>query len=207
VAIRAALTFDAEHPDRPREAGTTERLLAFLAAAGVRATFFLQGRWAEAEPALARSIAEAGHVVGSHGHHHARMSQLTDAGIADDVARATTSIVTVTGADPRPWFRCPFGDGASEARVLGALAAAGYRHVGWHVDGEDWAAGATEASLEQTVVDGIERAGDGSVVLLHAWPTPTPGAVERVLAAASGRGIVFVGIDELPTPPIETLPW
>jgi len=53
VAFRVALTFDAEHPDRPARPGNDERLLDALAAAGVRATFFVQGRWAEAYPAVA----------------------------------------------------------------------------------------------------------------------------------------------------------
>jgi peptidoglycan/xylan/chitin deacetylase (PgdA/CDA1 family) len=207
VVVRAALTFDAEHSDRPCDPGSTERLVEVLGSAGIRATFFLQGRWAEAVPSLARSIANAGHVVGNHSHYHARMSHLTDDGIADDLARATTGILETTGIEPRPWFRCPFGDGASDARVLAVLAAAGYRHVGWHVDAEDWAAGAGEGDLERSILDGIRRVGDGAVVLLHAWPTPTPGAVERLLANAAAQGIAFVGIDELPGPPVATVPW
>ena len=207
MTARAALTFDAEHPDRPTESGTTERLLDVIAAAGVRATFFVQGRWAEAYPAVAASMAGGGHVIGNHSHYHARMSGLTDAGIADDLARADVAIRAATGISPRPWFRCPFGDGASDPRVRTRLEAAGYRHVGWHVDGEDWADGVTAEGLAEAVLDGIVRAGDGAVVLLHAWPTPTPGAVERILATGAARGVAFVGIDQLPGPAVGTVPW
>ena len=35
---RVALTFDAEHPDRPSEGGTTERLLEMLSREGITAT-------------------------------------------------------------------------------------------------------------------------------------------------------------------------
>jgi peptidoglycan/xylan/chitin deacetylase (PgdA/CDA1 family) len=206
MAIRAALTFDTEHPDRPNHAGIRP-LLEVLAAASVRATFFLQGRWVEGEPSLARSIVQDGHLVGSHGFYHARMSCLTDDGIRHDIDRADACIRDLAGVDPRPWFRCPFGDGASDTRVLGGLARAGYRHVGWQVNPEDWRVGVTPEAVERCIRDGVQEAGDGTIVLLHGWPDVTPRAVERVLAAASGDGVTYVTIDELGSPPTATVPW
>ena len=52
--FRVALTFDAEHPDRPTEPGVTAAILDRLAELAVPATFFVQGRWVEAEPAVAK---------------------------------------------------------------------------------------------------------------------------------------------------------
>jgi peptidoglycan/xylan/chitin deacetylase (PgdA/CDA1 family) len=205
--MRAALTFDTEHPDRPAHPGGTERLLDVLESAAVRATFFVQGRWAEAYPSVARSIATAGHVIGSHSHYHARMTSLTDAGIASDLGLAERAIRRWAGADPRPWFRFPFGDGAADERLLRALTKAGYRHVGWHVDALDWRSGTRSGPLAQAVADGLERVGDGAIVLLHAWPTPTAPAVERIVAKARTRGIELVTVDELPGGPVSSLPW
>jgi peptidoglycan/xylan/chitin deacetylase (PgdA/CDA1 family) len=205
LAIRAALTFDTEHPDRPNHDGTGP-LLEVLETAGVRATFFLQGRWVEAEPELAGAIVAGGHLVGSHGFYHARMSFLTDDGLRHDIDRAEAVIRELAGVDPRPWFRCPFGDGASDARVLGGLRRTGYRHVGWHVNPEDWRDGLTVDELERCIRDGVRDAGDGTIVLLHGWPNVTPRAVDRVLAAASGDGVTYVRIDELGAPPVATVP-
>ena len=43
--FRVALTFDAEHPDRPGcPPGNAERILDTLEGSGVRATFFVVGR-------------------------------------------------------------------------------------------------------------------------------------------------------------------
>jgi peptidoglycan/xylan/chitin deacetylase (PgdA/CDA1 family) len=204
--IRVALTFDAEHADRPN-AGETEQLLEVLAATTTRATFFLQGRWVESVPTVARALVDGHHVIGSHGHYHGRMSHLTDEGIADDVRRAEEAIRQACGADPRPWFRCPFGDGASDPRVLEAIAAAGYRHVGWHVDSEDWAEDATVEGLEGRVREGIRRTGDGAVLLMHGWPAATPTVVGRLLASAADDGVAYVGIDELGVTPVESVPW
>jgi peptidoglycan/xylan/chitin deacetylase (PgdA/CDA1 family) len=203
--IRAALTFDTEHHDRPN-AGRPELVLDALAKAGIRATFFLQGRWVESEPSVARAIVAGGHLVGSHGFYHARMSYMTDDGIRHDISRAEEAIRDHAGVDPRPWFRLPFGDGASNERVLAGISAAGYRHVGWHVDTQDWQETLTSEELERCIRQGVRDAGDGAVVLLHGWPAATPWAVERVLAAASDDAVRYVRIDELGVPPIAILP-
>ena len=64
--FRVALTFDAEHPDRPHRPGVSAALLDVLAERHVLTTWFLQGRWVEAEPVLARRVVADGHVVGNH---------------------------------------------------------------------------------------------------------------------------------------------
>src|SRR6185369_14216456 len=49
--MRVALTIDTEHPDQgncPHE--SCDLILDYLHASGVRATFFVQGRWALANP-------------------------------------------------------------------------------------------------------------------------------------------------------------
>ena len=132
--LRVALTFDAEHPDRPSEAGVTERLLETLASAGVRATFFVQGRWAEAYPATARAIATAGHLVGNHSHYHARMPLLTDAGLAEDIAEAGR-IILDDRRGPATVVPLPVRGRIGRSARVRAAAAGGYRHAGWHVGG------------------------------------------------------------------------
>lgn len=198
MPFRVALTFDAEHPDRPATAGNAERLLDRLAAEGLRSTFFVQGRWAEAYPALARQIVEAGHLVGSHSHYHARMPLLSDAGIAADVSSAESAILEHTGVDPRPWFRCPFGAGADDDRVVGALGRLGYRDVHWNVTSEDWEPGRSAADVTRIVVDETARHRDGAVVLQHTWPDQTLEAMPEILARLRDLGATFVTVDELP---------
>ncbi|MEW6226257.1 MAG: polysaccharide deacetylase family protein [Chloroflexota bacterium] len=198
--FRVALTFDAEHPDRPTPPGVTGRILDGLAAAGVVATFFVQGRWAQAEPALARRIVDDGHLVGSHSHHHARLTTLTGAGIASDTRAAETAIVAATGRDPRPWYRCPFGAGAGSARVVDRLASLGYLDVGWHVDSRDWG-GPTPAALRARVVRGTLAHGDGAVVLLHGWPASTAEALPGILGDLRAAGATFATVADLPLLP------
>jgi peptidoglycan-N-acetylglucosamine deacetylase len=194
---RIALTFDTEHWSHPTTPDVQDRILDVLAAAGVRATFFVQGRWATAYPGCARRIAAAGHVVGNHSHHHAPMDTLTDAGIESDVLKAQAAIVAITGADPRPWFRCPFGYGHDDRRVLAALDRAGYRNIHWDVEPDDWRPERTPADLERLVIDGALQRGDGAVVLLHSWPPATIAALPAILAGLADAGARPVGLDEV----------
>ena len=201
MPFRIALTFDAEHPDRPAAAGNGERLLDLLANEGRRATFFVQGRWAEAYPAIARRIVEAGHLVGSHSHYHARLPLLSDEGIAADVASAQAAILEQAGVDPRPWFRCPFGAGAADRRVLAVLAGLGYRDVHWNVSSEDWEPARSPAQVAGLVVERALAIGDGAVVLQHSWPDQALAALPEIGARLHDLGATFVTVDELPVLP------
>jgi peptidoglycan-N-acetylglucosamine deacetylase len=196
---RVALTFDAEHPDRPPgRPDQAARILDALGAAGARATFFVQGRWALAHPSLARRIADEGHVIGNHSHFHAPMTLFSDEGIRADVLEGQASVADATGVDPRPWFRCPFGDGHDDQRVLGILDELGYRNVYWRVMVEDWEPYRDGTTLARDALDGIDRHGDGAVVLLHTWPEGTADAVPAILSGLHERGAGCVGVDELP---------
>jgi peptidoglycan/xylan/chitin deacetylase (PgdA/CDA1 family) len=200
MAFRVALTFDAEHGDRPAKAGNDERLLDALAAAGVRATFFVQGRWAEAFPSVARRIADDGHLIGSHSFYHARLPLFTESGLAADVRDAEVAIVEHVGVDPRPWIRGPFGAGADDPALLERLSGLGYRHVGWNVSGEDWEPSRTGDVVAASVVNGAISHGDGTVALLHTWPNGTHVAVPDIVARLGDAGATFVSVADLPDP-------
>jgi peptidoglycan/xylan/chitin deacetylase (PgdA/CDA1 family) len=192
------LTFDAEHPDRPNAAVTnTARILDALAGASVRATFFVQGRWARSEPELLGRIVDDGHLVGNHSNYHARMTYLSDDGIRRDVSEAEATLRDLAGLDPRPWFRCPFGDGRADPRVLSALDELGYREVGWDVEVEDWEPWRTPAEIAEDVVKQTIAHGEGAVVLLHTWPGHTADAVPDILDRLAREGVRFVRVDEI----------
>ena len=197
VELRVALTFDAEHPDRPHRPGVTEGILDVLADRGVVSTWFLQGRWVEAQPDVARRVATDGHLVGNHSFYHARLPLLTDIGIETDIRAAERVIRDVVGVDPRPWFRCPFGAGADNERVLGILDRIGYRDIGQDVVLEDWEPERTGAALTADAMSRTPAAGDPAVLLFHAWPPGTLDALPGIIDGLREIGGRFVRIDEL----------
>jgi peptidoglycan/xylan/chitin deacetylase (PgdA/CDA1 family) len=198
--IRVALTFDAEHPDRPAHGEHTASILESLRTAGARGTFFLQGRWVEAYPVMARRVADAGHLIGNHSFYHARLPLLRPGAFATDIRSAERAIVAATGANPRPWFRMPFGTGADKAGLVRSLAELGYRHIGWHVAANEWWRRRSARAVEDAIVEGATAHGDGAIVLLHTWPDPVAAALPAAIARLREANARLVGVDELDLP-------
>jgi peptidoglycan/xylan/chitin deacetylase (PgdA/CDA1 family) len=195
--IRVALTFDAEHPDRPHRPGVTAGIIELLAQRHVPTTWFLQGRWVESAPELARQVVADGHLVGNHSFYHARLPLLTDEGLVTDVGDAQRVISETTGVDPRPWFRCPFSAGSDDPRLLGILGRLGYRNVEADIVLEDWEPARTGPLLAADALRETAAIGDGAVVLFHAWPPGTLDALPAIIDGLRALGASFVRVDAL----------
>ena len=80
-----------------RVSQNTERVLSLLRAAGARATFFVLGYIAEREPGLVRAIARQGHEVGTHGHFHRRIFEMSPVEFEEDLIRSMDAISAAFG--------------------------------------------------------------------------------------------------------------
>lgn len=81
------LTFD----DGPMP-GTTPAILDILDKECVRATFFMIGKRAEAQPEFARLVRERGHAIGSHSYTHRELNRLPADEANDDVRRGYEAV-------------------------------------------------------------------------------------------------------------------
>jgi polysaccharide deacetylase family protein (PEP-CTERM system associated) len=80
-----------------RVEANTLRLLDLLEAGGSGATFFVLGWIAERFPRLIRAIHDRGFEVGSHGHDHVLVNQMTPDAFARDLRRSLDVISAATG--------------------------------------------------------------------------------------------------------------
>jgi len=168
-----ALTFD----DGPHAQGTPA-VLELLAGAGVQATFFLVGEQIERDPALAREIVAAGHLIGLHCHRHRNLLRLTPRQVRTDIDRAAAAIEDATSLAPA-LYRPPYG--VLNASALRLANARGWRTLLWSDWGRDWERQATPESIATRVT---AAAGEGSVLLLHdADDYSAPGSWRRTAAA------------------------
>jgi peptidoglycan-N-acetylglucosamine deacetylase len=127
------------------------------------------------------------------------MPLLSAGGLRVDIADAERVIVETTGMNPKPWFRCAFGAGGGDARVQAAVEAAGYRHVPWDVEAEDWKPELTGGAIADALVRGVlgREDRDGTVALLHTWPTGTADAIENLVRRLRDAGAELVRLDAL----------
>ena len=188
-----ALTYD----DGPNDPHTLE-LLEVLAKHGVRATFFMIGRYVQQRPDIARAVAQAGHLIGNHTFTHPLL-------IFESAARTRTQLVDCHQAledaigEHSKLFRPPFG--GRRPATLRVARALGLETVMWNVTGYDWNA-PPAAVIERKVVRQI-RGGD--VILLHdgghrdmgANRAPTVIATDSLIRRCKDQGYEFVTVGEM----------
>jgi polysaccharide deacetylase family protein (PEP-CTERM system associated) len=90
-------TLDHSLPISDRVVTNTHVLLDLLAEAGVRATFFILGKVAEAHPSLAPAIAAAGHEIGTHGYSHESVEAMPVARFREELHRSVETLRQQTG--------------------------------------------------------------------------------------------------------------
>jgi peptidoglycan/xylan/chitin deacetylase (PgdA/CDA1 family) len=186
-----SLTFD-DGPD-PR---WTPRVLDALAGSDARATFFVIGPRAHAQPALVARIVAEGHRVELHCDAHERHSQHYAAWARADAERALDRLAGL-GVRPSLW-RTPWGDVAPWSAALADEL--GLRLVGWTADTHDWR-GDRAATMLAAIADGLA---DGAIVLCHDGIGPgarrtdceeTVALVGLVAHAARERGLELTPLE------------
>jgi peptidoglycan/xylan/chitin deacetylase (PgdA/CDA1 family) len=191
-----ALTFDAG-----ANADAVRSILGTLAQYRVKATFFLTGNFVRDFPAQSKAIAGAGQRIGDHSVSHPYFTKLSDAQMRGEVLGAESQITSVTGVDPWPWFRFPYGD--YNAHAISVVNGTGFVPVGWTVDTLGWK-GASGGITTQTVVNRVLRSlRPGEIVLMHCGSNPDDhsaldaAALPTMIRDLRARGYSFVTIDAL----------
>ncbi|MCE5291483.1 MAG: polysaccharide deacetylase family protein [Nocardiaceae bacterium] len=189
-----ALTFDAGAND-----DGVASILSTLAREQVPATFFLTGSFVDSFPASARAMAS--HRLGNHSVSHPHFTELSDAQIRTEVEGAAARIRAVTGADPAPWFRFPFGD--RNSHTIDVVNSLGFVSIRWTVDTLGWkgtSGGQSVSTVQQRVVNTLTN---GQIVLMHVGSNPDDGstldadALPGIIAQLRGHGYSFVTLDAL----------
>ena len=191
-----ALTFDAG-----ANADAIPSIVATLRREGVPATFFLTGNFVRDFPAAARSIAAAGFRIGDHTVTHPYLTRLSDAAVRQEILGAAQQIISVTGKNPVPLFRFPFGD--SDARIVALANQAGYVPVRWTVDTLGWQGTAGHISASVVVSRVLAGASPGEIVLMHVGSNPDDhttfdaDALPQVISGLRAQGYSFITLDAL----------
>ena len=192
VARNVALTFD----DGPSPKWTTQ-VLDILAANGVRATFFMTGRYARAYPALVHRAVAEGHTVGNHSYSHPKMTSLTRTAQAAQLDAATKYISAAVPGGYRPcFFRPPYGAYSSTTTSL--ARSRGMSTTMWSRDTRDWT---TPLHLSSSFQRSIVSRATSPVsahpnVLLHDgspgnYRQNTVDSVQRIITYYQDRGYRF----------------
>jgi peptidoglycan/xylan/chitin deacetylase (PgdA/CDA1 family) len=167
----------------------SNRILDALAAECVKATYFLVGRMASADPALVRRIYNAGHTIGTHSQNHPlTFDQMDLPRIQREVTSGIASVQAAAG-DPRavaPFFRIP---GLLRSQSVEHYLASKSIAV-WSVDAvaDDWFKQVTPGDIVKKSMARLAEKDHRGVLLLHDIHPATAMAVPTLLRELKAKG-------------------
>jgi peptidoglycan-N-acetylglucosamine deacetylase len=185
-----ALTFD----DGPSSQYVSQ-ILADLGRYGVRATFFVIGAQAKADPDALRGLVVARQEIGNHSYDHRRLVFVSTKTVAYEV-EAADQVIRAAGYAGPITFRPPYGKKLlSEPYYL-------WRHnrmtVMWDVAPDSVAGIAGDPrALTRYVMDNVRP---GSIIELHPWSSggsATRDALPGIIAGLRASGYELVTVSEL----------
>jgi peptidoglycan/xylan/chitin deacetylase (PgdA/CDA1 family) len=180
-----ALTFD-DGPDPV----VTPAVLRTLKQFGAKATFFVMGGAAKANPDLVRQMVREGHAVESHTWSH--MKRPSDADAVRELDRTADLIEELTGRRPQ-CFRPPYG--FTTSAYTKAAVREKYCVLTWTL-GSDDTAKIDSAGIANNIV---QHPHPGAIVLLHdsRIHQSTASSLVSVLRTLTDAGWRFVTVPEL----------
>jgi len=180
-----ALTFD----DGPSK--YTNYILDVLEAHGARATFCVLGSRVENWADVILRIDYLGSEVVGHSWNHRNFTRINEDEIKRQILETSAVIEEILGFPPPPIVRAPYG--ALNARARRVTRELGYSFLNWSLDTEDW----RHRDAQHLYNFIMERAIDGSIILMHDIRQPTADAMEYVVPSLIERGFQLVTATEL----------
>jgi len=180
-----ALTFD----DGPCRSVTT-RILDALAEYDAKATFFVLGHKIPILPDIVERMFREGHSVGNHSYNHRQLTQVTSSQMNWQILETNRLIESITGSQVI-LLRPPYGD--SNSRITDFAKSLDMSIITWDIDPRDW----TNSNAQSIADHIVQRAQDGSIILMHDVYEWTADAAEIVIKTLSEKDFVFVTVEEL----------
>jgi peptidoglycan/xylan/chitin deacetylase (PgdA/CDA1 family) len=172
-------------------AETTPRLLDALRAHCVKATFFLIGEKAAANPDLVKEISAQGHAIGSHSYRHPNLATLTEAEIVEEMQQGVDAVDTAQKGERRTkgWrlIRLPGSANSSpipSATLIEALHQKWLTIAGYDLSPQDWRNSPPEESFNRL----FHAIRDRGVIVFHDGQSNTILLLPMVLEELSRRG-------------------
>jgi len=189
------LTFD-DGPSRSH----TRAVLKALADHCTKATFFMVGRMAVADPAMVREVASQGHTVGTHTWSHAKLSGLAADKMKEEIELGISAVGQALEGPVAPFFRFPYLGVTREAGAY--LKSRDIASFTIDIDSRDFRT-RDAATVEKTVMSQLAGRRKG-IILFHDIQPSTAKALPHILTTLKERGFKVVHL--VPKDDSATLP-
>lgn len=177
------LTFD-DGPLRPY----TRPVLDALDAYCTKATFFMVGRMAIADPAMVQMVARRGHTVGAHTWSHQKLGSLSLAKAKEEVELGFSAIQQALGRPIAPFFRFPYL--SAPKSVVAHLQSRQSGVFSIDIDSADFRTRDPQVMI-RTVLSQLTSRRKG-ILLFHDIQPSTAGGLRTLLGELKSRGFKVV---------------
>lgn len=126
----------------------------------VKASFFIEGKWAKENANLVKMIKEQGHTIGNHAYNHPDMARISKDEIYNQLSQTNDILKAITGEAPK-WFAPP--SGSYNQQVVEIAHNLDMETVLWTVDTIDWKNPAISVMINRV----NNKIHPGATVLMH----------------------------------------
>ncbi|HLS66533.1 MAG TPA: polysaccharide deacetylase family protein [Pseudogracilibacillus sp.] len=141
----------------------TEYVLPILKAlkdANIKATFFIEGKWAKENKQLVKTIAEEGHLIGNHAYNHPDMQRISRAEIERQIVE-TNDILEAIIRDRPKYFAPP--SGSFNNTVVHIAHEQKMETILWTTDTIDWKNPSVSVMINRV----MKNIHPGATILMH----------------------------------------
>jgi poly-beta-1,6 N-acetyl-D-glucosamine synthase len=192
---KIVLTFD----DGPNKS-YTPKILDILKSYGIKASFFIIGKYAVKHPDIIKRIYDEGHEIGNHTFSHPDFFDVSTNKIKKELNATQRVIQQITGHSTL-LFRFPYGLRTrnitkNELEPLMAVQDHGYMTIDFYIDPKDWK-GISSDEIYEKIEKQLSR---GNIVLLHdsgGNRNNTIKALPLIIERLKNKGYEFVSIGSL----------
>ncbi|MFD1037937.1 polysaccharide deacetylase family protein [Virgibacillus byunsanensis] len=140
----------------------------------IKATFFIEGKWAKEHSDYVKMIDEQGHVIGNHAYNHPDMARLSEQEIVNQIKQTNEILEAITDRTPK-WFAPP--SGSFKDQVVDTASDLEMETILWSVDTIDWKNPSVSVMMNQV----IRKIHPGAMILMHPTPSIVQGLEPLIL--------------------------
>ena len=168
-----------------------DEILDILDRYNVKATFFVLGIWAEANPEKLLEMYYRGHEIGNHSYSHKLPSKSTAEQLNGEIEKCNQVVEDIIGVKPI-LYRAPSGDNTET--VLELAEGKGMYNIKWSVDSIDWRENMTSENILNRVLGRIEP---GGIMLFHNDTKYICKVLPTIIETLQKQEYKFVKVSEL----------
>lgn len=164
-------------------------ILNILKENNVKATFFIEGKWAKNNAELVKMIDEQGHIIGNHAYNHPDMARISDKEVTEQIVQTNDILRAITGKDPK-WFAPP--SGSYNDQVVQIAHDLNMQTVLWTVDTIDWKNPSVSVMINRI----NDKVHPGATILMHPTRAIAQGLPD-LIETIKGKGYKIGHIEQL----------